>query len=71
MWRRLQQSLPILLHYRNIKTFEEFESFVKHELCDWYNKRLKKFISPISFFKPIEFEVFKNHFIVSKKSKKR
>lgn len=55
MWRRLQQSLVILLHYRNVKTFEEFESFVENELCDWNNKRFKKIISPINCFKPIEF----------------
>ena len=32
---------------------------------------MKKFISPISCFKPIEFEVFKNHFVVSKTRKVR
>ena len=65
MWKVLQQSLPILLHQRKIKTYKQFESFVNNELCDWYNKRFRKYISPLNRFRYIEPEVFKNNFVVS------
>ena len=71
MWKVLQQSLPILLHQRKIKTYEQFESFVNNELCDWYNKRFRKFISPLNQFVHIEPEIFKNNFVVSETRKIR
>lgn len=71
MWKVLQQSLPILLHQRKIKTYQQFESFVNNELCDWYNKRFRKHISPLNLFTYIESEVFKNNFVVSETRKIR
>ncbi len=63
--------IMILLHQRKIKTYEQFESFVNNELCDWYNKRFRKFISSLNQFDHIEPEIFKNNFVVSETRKIR